>query len=149
MDGFCPYVSNYMDVPTVPLYPFGYGLSYSEVEYSAVKLDNDVLAADGKIIASVTIENKSDIAVKEAVQLYIRDIKGSVIRPLRELKGLQKITIEPNEKKRVSFEITEDMLRFYDADMNFVSESGDFTVWIGHDSLTENGVNFRLNKEQM
>lgn len=145
-DGFCPYVSNYMDVPNVPLYPFGYGLSYSNIEYSEVSLDKNILTYNGKITASVTLENKSDRAVKEAVQLYIRDIKGSVVRPLRELKGLQKVSLEAGEKRTVTFEITEDMLRFYDANMQFVSEQGDFTLWIGHDSLTENSADFRLEK---
>lgn len=146
MDGFCPYVSNYMDVPNVPLYPFGYGLSYSEVEYSAVSLDKNILKTGGKITASVTVRNNGEMAVKEAVQLYIRDIKGSVVRPLRELKGLQKIYLEAGGEKKVTFEITEDMLRFYDINMQFVSEAGDFTLWIGHDSLTENGADFRLEK---
>lgn len=144
MDGFCPYVSNYMDVPNYPLYSFGCGLSYCEVEYSAVTLNKTVLTADDRLTASVTVTNKGNMAVKEAVQLYIRDIKGSVVRPVRELKGIQKITLEPNERKTVSFEITEDMLRFYDADMNFVSEAGAFTLWIGHDSLTKNGADFEL-----
>lgn len=146
MDGFCPFVSNYMDVPNVPLYPFGYGLSYSEVEYSAVSIDKNTLSENDKITASVTLKNKGNIAVKEAVQLYIRDIKGSVVRPMRELKGLKKIRLEAGEKKTVKFEITESMLRFYDADMNYVSENGDFTLWIGHDSMTENGADFRLEK---
>lgn len=143
-DGFYPFVSNYMDVPNVPLYPFGYGLSYGEVSYSPVTLDSAVLTADGAICASVTVKNRGDLPVKEAVQLYIRDMKGSVVRPMRELKGLQKISLAPGECKTVSFTITEEMLRFYDIDMNFVSEPGDFMLWIGHDSLTENGAAFRL-----
>lgn len=146
MDGFCPFVSNYMDAPNVPLYPFGYGLSYGEVTYSPVTLNSAALTADGAITASVTVTNKGTLPVKEAVQLYIRDIKGSVVRPMRELKGLQKISLSPGESKAVSFTITEDMLRFYDIDMNFTSEPGDFTLWIGHDSLTENGADFRLEK---
>lgn len=84
--------------------------------------------------------------IEQLVQLYIRDIKGSVVRPLRELKGLQKIYLEAGEEKKVTFEITEEMLRFYDINMNFVSEAGDFTLWIGHDSLTDNGADFRLEK---
>ena len=143
-DGFYPFVSNYMDVPNVPLYPFGYGLSYGEVSYSPVSLDNVVLTAYGAIRASVTVENRGKLPAREAVQLYIRDVKGSVVRPLRELKGLQKISLAPGESKTVSFTITEEMLRFYDIDMNFVSEPGDFMLWIGHDSLTENGAAFRL-----
>lgn len=146
MDGFCPYVSNYMDVPNVPLYPFGYGLSYSEAEYSGISLDKIILKTGEKITASVTVRNNGEIAVKEAVQLYIRDIKGSVVRPLRELKGLQKIYLEAGGEKKVTFEITEEMLRFYDINMQFISEPGDFTLWIGHDSLTENSTDFRLEK---
>lgn len=146
MDGFCPFVSNYMDAPNVPLYPFGYGLSYGEVTYSPVMLDSAVLTENGAITASVTVTNEGTLPVKEAVQLYIRDIKGSVVRPMRELKGLQKISLAPGESRTVSFAITEDMLRFYDIDMNFTSEPGDFTLWIGHDSLTENGADFRLEK---
>lgn len=143
---FCPYTSNYMDAPNVPLYPFGYGLSYGEVAYSSVTLDKTVLTADGMLTASVTVENRGDMPVREAVQLYIRDIKGSVVRPMRELKGLQKLTLAPGERKTVTFAITEDMLRFYDIDMHYVSEAGDFTLWIGHDSLTDNGADFRLTK---
>lgn len=146
MNGFCPYVSNYMDAPTVPLYPFGYGLSYCDVNYSKVVLDKNILKADEKITASVTVKNNGKMAVKEAVQLYIRDIKGSVVRPLRELKGLQKIYLKAGEEKTVSFEIMEEMLRFYDINMDFVSETGDFTLWIGHDSLTDNGADFRLER---
>lgn len=146
MDGFCPYVSNYMDCPTLPLYPFGYGLSYSDVEYSPVTLDKNTLTESGTIKASVTLKNNSTMEVKEAVQLYIRDIKGSVVRPLRELKGLQKVTLMPNEEKTVTFEITEKMLKFYDIDMCYTSEAGDFEVWIGNSSLTENGTYFRLEK---
>ena len=145
-DKFIQFVSNYMDVPNHPLYSFGCGLSYCEVEYSAVSLDKSVLTPDGKLTASVTVTNKGDMAVKEAVQLYVRDIKGSVVRPVRELKGVQKITLEPNGQKTVSFEITEEMLRFYDEDMNFVSEAGAFTLWIGHDSMTKNGADFVLEK---
>lgn len=139
-------MSNYMDAPTVPLYPFGYGLSYCDVNYSKVVLDKNILKADEKITASVTVKNNGKMAVKEAVQLYIRDIKGSVVKPLRELKGLQKIYLEAGEEKKVAFEITEKMLRFYDINMDFVSETGDFTLWIGHDSLTDNGADFRLER---
>lgn len=144
--GFAPYTSNYMDVPNEPLYPFGYGLSYSNIEYSDVALSKNTLRAGENVIATVTVTNHSDIDAYEPVQLYIRDIKGSVVRPLRELKGVQKIRLSGGESKSVSFEITEDMLRFYDADMNFVSEPGEFSVWISTDSLTENEARFVLEK---
>ena len=143
-DGFFVFTSNYLDVPNAPLYPFGYGLFYGEVAYSPVTLDSSVLHKDGKVTASVTIENRCELPVKEAVQLYIQDVHGSVIRPERELKGLQKVSLQPGESCQVSFSITEDMLRLYDADMNFVSEPGDFRIWIGHDSMTDNSAVFQL-----
>ncbi len=143
-DKFCPFWSNYMDAPNVPLYPFGYGLSYSKVTYSPVSLDATVLTPGTGIKARVSVTNESNMPVKEPVQLYIRDVKGSVVRPLRELKGLQKVTLMPGEEKTVTFEIIEEMLRFYDIDMNYVAEVGDFLLWIGPDSMTENGAKFRL-----
>lgn len=142
--GFVPFASNYMDVPNVALYPFGFGLSYSEFAYSPVSLSSDTLTADGKITASVTVTNKGQTDGKEPVQLYIRDVKGSVIRPCRELKGLQKPLIRAGESVTVSFEITADMLKFYNEDMEYTAEPGEFTVWIGGSSLTENGVGFQL-----
>lgn len=146
MDSFCPYVSNYMDAPTLPVFPFGHGLSYCNIEYSPVQVSNYFLNEGESITASAVVTNRGEMAVKEPVQLYIRDIKGSVVRPLRELKGLEKITLEAGETKTVSFEITSDMLRFYDIDMNFVSEAGEFQVWIGSSSLTDNVAYFKLEK---
>lgn len=143
-NGFFVFTSNYLDVPNEPLYPFGYGLSYGEVAYSSVTLDSAVLRKGGQLTASVIIENRCDLPVKEAVQLYIQDVHGSVIRPERELKDLQKVSLQPGESCQVSFGITEDMLLFYDADMKFVSECGDFRLWIGHDSMTDNSAVFQL-----
>lgn len=142
-DKFIRYVSNYMDVPNKPLYSFGCGLSYTKAEYSGVTLSSSVLTPGSKIKAEVTVTNTGSMAMKEAVQLYIRDVKGSVVRPLRELKGLKKVSLAPGESKRVEFEINEEMLKFYDADMNYVCEPGEFMVWIGHDSLTGNGTGFK------
>ena len=141
---FVPFASNYMDVPNAALYPFGFGLSYSEFTYSTVTLSGNTLTKDGKITATVTVTNKGALDGKEPVQLYIRDLTGSVIRPCRELKGLQKPLIKAGESLTVSFEITADMLRFYNEDMEFVAEPGEFQVWIGGSSLTENGAVFRL-----
>ena len=142
--GFVPFASNYMDVPNRALYPFGWGLSYSEFSYSPVTLSGDTLTADGKLTASVTVTNKGKMDGKEPVQLYIRDVKGSVVRPCRELKGLVKPLIKAGESVTVSFEITPDMLRFYNEDMEFVAEPGEFKVWIGGSSLTENEAAFWL-----
>lgn len=142
--GFVPFASNYMDVPNTALYPFGWGLSYSEFEYSEVSLSENTLTLEGKITASVTVTNKGIADGKEAIQLYIRDVKGSVVRPCRELKGVRKPLIRAGESMTVSFEITADMLRFYNEDMEYTSESGEVMVWIGGSSLTENGKGFRL-----
>lgn len=136
--------SRYLDIPNDPLYPFGYGLSYASFTYSDVKLSSDVLTRGGEITASVTVKNTGGCTAKEAVQLYIRDDKGSVVRPVRELKGFEKITLEAGEEKEVSFVITEDMLKFHDINMDFVAEAGTFTVYIGGDSTTQNQAVFRL-----
>ena len=142
--GFIPFISNYMDAPNIPLYPFGYGLSYTSFEYSPVTLDSNVLTAGGGITADVRVKNTGDRAGKEVVQLYIRDVKGSVVRPLRELKDFKKISLAPGEEQTVSFEITEDMLRFYDINMERTAEKGSFILYIGPDSTTENSAEFRL-----
>lgn len=142
--GFVPFASNYMDVPNVALYPFGFGLSYSEFEYSPVTLSSDTLTENGKITATVTVTNNGKMDGKEPIQMYIRDVSGSVVRPCRELKGLTKPLIKAGESVIVSFDITPDMLRFHDDEMNFVAEKGDFMVWIGGSSLTKNGTGFKL-----
>lgn len=142
--GFVPYASNYMDVPNVALYPFGFGLSYNEYEYSPVTLSADTLTRGGKITATVTVTNKGKMDGKEAIQLYIRDDKGSVVRPCRELKGVAKPLVKAGESVTMSFTITEEMLKFHNEDMEFVAEPGTFTVWIGGSSLTENAAVFRL-----
>ena len=136
--------SRYLDIPNDPLYPFGYGLSYAQFTYSDVKLSSDVLTRGGQITASVIVKNTGACTAKEAVQLYIRDDKGSVVRPVRELKGFEKITLEEGEEKEVSFVITEDMLKFHDINMDFVAEAGTFTVYIGGDSNTQNQASFKL-----
>ena len=140
--GFVPFASNYMDVPNTALYPFGFGLSYSVFEYSEVALSENTLTTGGRITASVTVTNKGKMDGKEAVQLYIRDVKGSVVRPCRELKGLKKLLIRAGESVTVSFDITEDMLRFYNEDMEYVAEPGEFTVWVGGASTMENKTKF-------
>ena len=143
-EGFVPFVSNYMDVPNEPLYSFGHGLSYSEVAYGPVTLSGSTLRPGERIRASVKLENRGEMASRESVQLYIRDDHASVVRPERELRGLRTVTLQPGECREVSFDITEEMLRFYDAEMRYTSEAGDFTLWIGRDSRTENGAAFRL-----
>lgn len=140
-----PQMPGYIDIPKEPLYPFGYGLSYTEYAYSPLKLDQKVLDSQTDVIhASVRVKNTGSMEGREAVQLYIQDVKGSVSRPVRQLKGFQKISLAPGEEKEVRFEIREEMLRFWTIDMEYRSEPGQFRVWIGTDSRTENGEEFYL-----
>lgn len=143
---FC---SRYEDIPNAPLYPFGYGLSYADFTYEYRRISKEQLKIskqDDFIEASVTVTNHSDVVGMEVVQLYIQDVKGSVVRPVKELKGFQKICLEPQESKTVTFCITEKMLRFYDINMEYKSEPGEFRIYIGHDSTQSNGLAFHLTK---
>lgn len=136
--------SRYLDIPNAPLYPFGYGLDYSEFSYSDVSLSSDVLERGKIITAKVTVKNIGKCKGSEVVQMYIRDDKGSVVRPVRELRGFEKIQLEVGEEKEVSFVINEELLKFHDINMNDVAEAGSFTVYIGGDSTTENQAVFQL-----
>lgn len=138
------YASQYRDIPNEPLYPFGFGLTYSEFTVSPVRLDNSRLAAGGSINACVTVTNIGQRDGMETIQLYIQDHCGSVARPVRELKAFQQITLAPGESGDVSFAITEEMLRFYNIDMRYTSEPGDFSLYIGLDSTTQNKASFTL-----
>lgn len=140
------YVSRYLDIPNKPLYPFGYGLSYTEFAIGQVALSAGRMGSAGRITASVTVKNTGAVKGQEVVQMYLGDVCGSVVRPVRELKGFQKICLEPGEEKEVCFEISEDMLRFHDIHMDHVSEAGEFKVWIGNSSETENEAVFVLEK---
>ncbi len=137
------FINAYRDESIKPLYPFGYGLSYTQFAYSEVKLSDKEMKEDKEIIAKVTVTNVGDCAGIETVQLYLRDVKGSVIRPVKMLRGVQKVFLQPKESKEVSFVIREEMLRFYDINMNYVSEPGVFHVFIGADSDTANRAEFR------
>ena len=128
--------SNYLDVDNEPLYPFGYGLSYTDFQYSDIALSTPTLGKDGSVTAVVTVTNTGKYDGAEVVQLYIRDLVGSITRPVRELKGFNKIFLRAGESKTVSFTITRDLLRFYDYNMNYVAEPGDFNIMIGGNSQT-------------
>jgi beta-glucosidase len=141
---FIRFTSCYIDSPNSPLYPFGYGLSYSSFEYSDFKLSDNTLTNDGKLIASAKITNTGNYTAKEAVQFYIRDVKGSCVRPVKELKGFEKIELKPGESKTVSFEITEPMLRYWTQALKHVSEKGEFQVFIGKDSSCASFASFNL-----
>ena len=131
---FVKFQSNYLDVRNEPLYPFGYGLSYTTFEYSDVTLSGNQMKTDGCITASVTIKNTGNYDADEVVQLYIRDVVGSISRPVKELKGFQRIHLKSGDSQVVTFKITADLLRFYDYHLNHVIEPGDFDIMIGPNS---------------
>lgn len=128
------YTSKYLDAPNTPLFPFGYGLSYTTFQYSSISMSKDTLKAGEKIIASVNITNTGKRTGKETVQLYIRDVVGSITRPVKELTGFQQITLAPGETRKVSFNITVNDLKFYNSDLKYVYEPGAFKVYIGTNS---------------
>ncbi len=129
-----PYTSMYMDTKNEALYPFGFGLSYSEFEYSNLQLSKTEMTKDDTVTVSVDVTNKGVYGGKETVQLYIRDKFASVARPVKELKGFDKIYLAAGETKTVSFTIKEDMLRFYNQKMEYVSEAGEFEIMVGKSS---------------
>jgi len=131
---FSKFQSNYIDVSNEPLYPFGYGLSYTKFEYSDFALSSTQLKGNQKLMATVTVKNIGAVTGKEVVQLYIRDIVGSATRPIQELKGFQKIELAPGESRKVSFEITPELLKFYNTDLKYDWESGDFNIMVGTNS---------------
>ena len=131
---FSKFRSNYLDVSNDPVYPFGYGLSYTSFSYSDITLSSTSLKGNQKLTASVTVTNNGKYEGKEVVQLYIRDVVGSVTRPVKELKGFQKISLKPGESKTVSFTITPEDLKFYNYDLKYDWEAGDFQIMIGTNS---------------
>ncbi|MFR5568062.1 glycoside hydrolase family 3 C-terminal domain-containing protein [Eisenbergiella massiliensis] len=138
------YNSKYLDIPNEPLYPFGYGLTYTAFEYSDISLDSDILHKGDSICASVRVTNTGERPGTETVQMYLHDVSASVTRPVRELKGFCKVFLEPGESRVIAFPITEDMLRFYNITMDYVSEPGQFEVFIGSDSTTSRKAVFSL-----
>ena len=136
--------SNYLDVDNGPLYPFGYGLSYTTFEYGPVALSATEVEQGGSLTASVTVKNTGAVAGKEVVQMYLQDVVGTTTRPLRELKGFDKISLEPGESKTVTFEITPELMSHYNSKFEFVAEPGEFIVSVGGDSHTKNSASFIL-----
>lgn len=134
------FVSRYQDIPTESYYPFGYGLSYSKFVYSDLKLSNKILTKNSEITVTVKIKNDSNKPGEKIVQLYIQDLVAKVVRPIKELKKFKKVLILPGEVIEVSFKITEDMLKFWDENLKYDSEKGEFRVYIGtnsEDTLTD------------
>ena len=139
--------SNYLDVSNEPLYPFGYGLSYTTFAYSDIHLSSTEMSADGELTATVTVTNTGSRDGAEVVQLYIRDLVGSVTRPVKELKGFEKIFLKAGESRKVSFSITPELFKFYNYDLQFVCEPGDFDVMIGGNSRDVKKARFLLKGE--
>lgn len=140
------YVSKYLDVSNFAKYPFGFGMSYSDITYKDLKLSTNEMTSDETITASITLENQSDITGQETVQLYIRDQVGEVVRPVKELKGFEKITIKAHEKRTVEFTITEDLLRYVHSDQSVTSDAGIFDIMIGANSRDVETATVKLVK---
>lgn len=138
--------SNYLDVTNEPLYPFGFGLSYTTFQYGEFELNKTNLIGDDKLIVKVPITNTGSYAGQEVVQLYIRDKVASITRPVKELKGFQKINLEAGQTKFVEFEITVEELKFYDYDLNYVWEPGEFEIMVGGNSKEVQSKTILWNK---
>nr|WP_315132708.1 beta-glucosidase BglX [uncultured Flavobacterium sp.] len=143
---FEKFKSNYIDLRNEPLFPFGFGLSYTTFEYSNLKISSDKMTITDKVTVSVDVTNTGNFDGKEVVQLYIRDLVGSVTRPIKELKGFQKIALKKGEKQTVTFDISVEELKFYNSDLQFIAEPGAFQVFVGTNSDADKMVTFELIK---
>jgi beta-glucosidase len=144
MDPNEKYTSKYLDVPNTPLYPFGHGLSYTRFTYSAISLDKSSIGATDKLNATVTITNTGKYDGEETAQVYIRDLVGSVTRPVKELKGFKKVFLKVGESKTITFTLDINDLKFYDINMKYTAEPGDFQVFIGTNSQEAMTAAFKL-----
>ena len=126
---------HYADESTDPLFPFGFGLSYTTFAYSDLWLSREIMPMDGKLEVSVDVQNTGDRAGTEVVQLYIRDLFGSLARPVRELKGFRKVELAPGETQTVTFTLTAEDLAFYTRAGHWQAEPGDFQVFVGGNSV--------------
>ena len=136
--------SNYLDVTNEPLYPFGFGLSYTTFAYSDISLSQTSMNMQGVLTASVNVTNTGAFPGGEVVQLYIRDLVGSTTRPVKELKGFERIYLQPGQTRTVTFKIAPEMLKFYNYDLQYVVEPGDFSIMIGPNSRDVQTASIRL-----
>lgn len=141
---FQKFVTGYIDSPNAPLYPFGYGLSYSEFEYSDFTLSANEMTQDGTITASVTVTNKGKYDADEIVQLYIRDLVGTTVRPVNQLKGFERVHIAAGKSCKVDFVITPELLKYYNYELEYVCEPGQFQAMVGPDSERVSVLDFEL-----
>ncbi len=145
-DEFTKFKSNYLDVPNSPLLPFGYGLSYTNFSYSNIKLSDTILSSKGNIKATVTVTNTGNYDGEEVVQLYTRDVVGSISRPVQELKGFQKIMLKKGESRDVTFTLSNIDLKFYNSNLVYAAEPGTFKLFIGGNSRDVKETSFTLTK---
>jgi beta-glucosidase len=138
------YVSRYLATPNTPLYPFGYGLSYTQFSYSGIELDRSEILPGESLTATVTVTNTGDYDGEEVVQLYIQDLVGSVTRPVKQLKGFRKIRLGQGESRQVSFVLSEADLAFYRYDRTWGAEPGEFRLYIGGSSEDVRAAAFAL-----
>jgi beta-glucosidase len=129
-----PFRSGYLDEPNTPLYPFGHGLSYTSYVYGDLKVETPQVGRGETLIVSATVTNKGARGGEEVVQLYVQDLVGSVTRPVKELKGFQRVSLAPGERKTVRFEVAGAELGFHGPGMEYVVEPGEFRVWVGPSS---------------
>ena len=141
---FQKFRSNYLDVSNDPLYPFGYGLSYTSFTYSDIALSNNTLKGNQTFTATVTVTNAGNVAGKEVVQLYTREMVGSITRAVKELKGFQKIALKAGESKKVTFTISNKDLKFYNSDLKYVAEPGNYKLFIGGNSRDVKEADFKF-----
>ncbi len=145
-EGIGSFTSHYLDCPNDALYPFGYGLTYTDFRVSEIRLSGETLSKADALTAAVTLTNTGKRAGAAVLQLYIRDLVGSRVRPIKELKGFRRVALRPGEEKEIVFTVTEPMLRFWTIDRRMESEPGDFQLWIGLDSSTENTAFFTMTE---
>ncbi|MBU4444559.1 beta-glucosidase BglX [bacterium] len=129
------FTSKYIDLPSSPLYPFGYGLSYTEFKYTGIEVENNRLAPSDELVVNINVKNAGSCDGVEIVQFYIRDLVGSVTRPVKELKGFQRVSLKAGELKTVQFRIPVRNLGAYDLDMNYTVEPGEFSIMVGGNSI--------------
>ncbi len=138
--------SHYTDIENGPLYPFGYGLSYTTFDYGDIALSSADLNSGGSATLTVPVTNSGSVKGKEVVQLYLHDLVASVARPIKELKGFKSVELNPGETANVEFEINEEMLKFYTASGKWEAEEGDFELMVGGNSEEVKTVKLNYSK---
>ena len=136
--------SHHLDAGYTPLFPFGFGLSYAQFSYSDISVSADVIGMEETLTVAAVVSNDGDVAADEVVQLYVRDLVGDVTRPVRELKGFERVRLNPGESRTVTFELDAAALAFYGQDMTLITEPGQFHVWVGGSSDTDLRAEFTL-----